>query len=96
MIQASILQAKTNQGKVQSTLVGSVAVSDQLMHFSNDAQFVSKCIPEFIPIAKSDSGIIDDAGIRLISFNLPAHIRTREWSKLFSIDNDGSSFNTFY
>lgn len=61
-----------------------------------DMNFISQCLPDFIPIKTDKSSIIDEAGIRLITMYLPPLIRMREWNLLFSIDNDGISINTFY
>lgn len=52
---------------------------------------VSVCLPEFTPLMKDKSTIIDDANRKLITYFLPGLIRMREWRLLFSIDKDGVS-----
>ena len=59
-------------------------------------QFISRCLPDFVPITQNQSTIIDEAGIRLITIFLPPLIRMREWKLLFSIDIHGRSMRTFY
>ena len=54
--------------------------------------FISRCLPDFKPITINRSGIMNEAGIRLISYYLPPLIKMREWRLLFSIDRDGCSF----
>jgi hypothetical protein len=53
-------------------------------------------LPEFKPIVKSKSEIIDEASRKLITYFLPGLIRMREWRLLFSISKDGVSMQTFY
>ena len=57
---------------------------------------VSQSIPEFRPIYKEKSEIIDDARRQVISYYLPSLIKMREWHLLFSINMDGVSMQTFY
>lgn len=57
---------------------------------------VSSCIPEFAPLFKDKSEIINDENRKLITFFLPGLIRMREWKLLFSISKDGVSMNTFF
>lgn len=59
-------------------------------------EFISNCLPDFVPITKHDSNIVDTAGINLITMHLPALVKMREWRLLFSIGRDGTSFDTFY
>ena len=40
-----------------------------------DMNFISQCLPDFIPIKTDKSSIIDEAGIRLITMYLPPLIR---------------------
>ena len=35
-------------------------------------------------------------GIKMLTLHLPSVVRMHEWEKLFSIGEDGTSFNTFY
>ena len=53
-------------------------------------------LPEFIPITKDESDVINTAKRRIVSYFLPPLIRMREWRLLFSINSDGVSLNTFY
>jgi hypothetical protein len=53
-------------------------------------------IPDFMPIVKDKSEIIDDGSRKQIAYFLPALIRMREWKLLFSINKDGVSMQTFY
>lgn len=57
---------------------------------------VSESIPEFRPIAKDKSEIINEERRQLIACYLPPLIRMREWKKLFTMDHDGVSMHTFY
>ncbi len=54
------------------------------------------CLPEFNPISKDKSDIIDEGSRKMITYFLPALIRMREWKLLFSISKDGVSMQTFY
>ena len=54
------------------------------------------CIPDFVPVSKDQSNIIDSGGIKLITMYLPPVVRIREWTLLFSIDIHGTSMHTFY
>lgn len=58
--------------------------------------FLSRCLPEFIPIKKSQSKILDAAGMKLLTCQLPPLTRMREWNMLFTLVRDGTSFSTFY
>ncbi len=53
-------------------------------------------LPEFVPISKSESEIIDTAKRQIISYFLPPLVRMREWRLLYSIRTDGESLQTFY
>ena len=53
-------------------------------------------MPDFIPVSKSDSKILDAAGKKLITCQLPPLIRMREWNLLFTLTREGTSFRTFY
>lgn len=53
-------------------------------------------LPEYKPISKEKSEIIDASKRQLISYFLPALIRMREWTLLYSINRDGVSMQTFY
>jgi hypothetical protein len=57
---------------------------------------VSTCIPEFNPIVKDKSVIIDEGDRKLITYFLPGLVRMREWKLLYSIAVDGVSMQTFY
>ena len=57
---------------------------------------VSMSLPEYVPITKEKSEIIDASKRQLISFFLPVLIRMREWTLLYSINRDGVSMQTFY
>lgn len=57
---------------------------------------ISYCLPEFHPISKDPSEIIDDIMRAQITYYLPSLVRMREWKLLFSINQDGVSFHTFY
>lgn len=57
---------------------------------------ISRCIPEFIPISKDPSDIIDSEMRSQISRYLPALVKMREWKLLFTINKDGVSYTTFY
>lgn len=59
-------------------------------------KFISQCLPDFEPITNHTSGIVGDAGLRLISHYLPPLIKMQEWSLLFSIDIHGCSMDTFF
>ena len=68
------------------------AVHDQAAAFN----FISKCLPDFTPINKSESKILDAAAIKLLSVYLPPLIRMREWVLLFTLTKHGRSMDTFY
>lgn len=53
-------------------------------------------MPEFEPMYKEKSEIINDVYRHLIAMYLPPLIRMREWHLLFSINHDGVSMQTFY
>ena len=57
---------------------------------------MSISIPDFRPIAKNTSSIIDDAKRQIISYYLPSLVRMREWRLLFTPRIDGVSMQTFY
>lgn len=62
---------------------------------SKDAfDFVSRCLPDFVPIRKNESAILDAAAIKLLSVHMPPHVRMREWSLLFTISQHGFSIIT--
>lgn len=53
-------------------------------------------MPEFNPISKDKSEIVDESTRKLITYFLPGLIRMREWKLLYSINKDGVSMQTFY
>ena len=53
-------------------------------------------MPEFHPISKDPSEIIDDLMRGQIAYYLPSLVRMREWKLLYSINKDGVCFHTFY
>ena len=57
---------------------------------------MSTCLPEFKPLSKNESDILDEAKRQLIAYYLPPLIRMREWRLLFSLNVDGVSMQTFY
>jgi hypothetical protein len=59
-------------------------------------RLISRCLPEFTPITKSDSNIMDNKMRSQIALYLPSLVRMREWTLLFTIAKDGISFTTFY
>jgi len=52
--------------------------------------------PRFMPICNGESTIMTDTQIMVIARLLPPLFRMREWIKVFSIDEDGISLQTFY
>lgn len=52
--------------------------------------------PRFMPICNGESAIMSDTQIMMIARLLPPLFRMREWIKVFSIDEDGISLQTFY
>lgn len=50
----------------------------------------------FVPIMSEKSKIMSELQIILIARLLPPLFRTREWKKVFSVDEDGVSLQTFY
>lgn len=57
---------------------------------------ISRCLPEFVPISKDPSDIIDSKMRAQIAKFMPALVRMREWKLLFTTAIDGISYNTFY
>lgn len=58
---------------------------------------LSMSIPTFSPFRSGDdSCIISETQAIMIGRLLPSMVRMREWQRLFSIDIDGISLNTFY
>lgn len=57
---------------------------------------MSKCIPSFLPVIEKDSAIIPQIGFMMISLHLPSILKLREWTRLFSIDTDGTNMQTMY
>jgi hypothetical protein len=53
---------------------------------------ISRCLPEFVPISKDPSDIIDKNMRAQIAKYLPALVKMREWKLLFTISKDGVSF----
>lgn len=53
-------------------------------------------MPEFNPIGKDRSEIIDELNMKLITYFLPGLVRMRQWKILYSINIDGVSMQTFY
>jgi hypothetical protein len=54
------------------------------------------CLPEFVPMSKDLSKIMDNKIRAQIALYLPSLVRMREWTLLFTIEKDGVSFKTFY
>lgn len=50
----------------------------------------------FMPTCSGKSSIMSDTQIMVIARLLPPLFRMREWSKVYSIDEDGVSLQTFY
>jgi len=65
--------------------------SNEKLMLMENFRFISNCLPDFIPITKHASNIIDAANINLITMHLPVLVKMREWRLLFSIDRDGTS-----
>jgi hypothetical protein len=57
---------------------------------------ISRCLPEFVPISKDPSDIIDKDMRAQIAKYLPTLVKMREWKLLFTINKDGVSYTTFY
>ena len=57
---------------------------------------ISRCIPEFVPISKDPSEIIDKGMRAQIANYLPSLVKMREWKLLFNVNKDGISYTTFY
>lgn len=58
---------------------------------------ISISLPSFSPFRSGDkSNIISDTQAIMISRLLPPIIRMREWERLYSVDVDGVSLNTFF
>jgi hypothetical protein len=57
---------------------------------------ISRCIPEFVPISKDPSEIIDKDMRAQIAKYLPSLVKMREWKLLFTVNKDGISYTTFY
>ncbi len=57
---------------------------------------ISRCLPEFVPISKDPSDIIDREMRAQIAKYLPPLVKMREWKLLFTIGKDGVSYTTFY
>ena len=63
----------------------------------DDEKFlISACIPDFVPIQNSQSLIIDEIGIKMLTLHLPPLIRMRDWERVFSIDSEGTSMISYY
>lgn len=58
--------------------------------------FISSCLPDFRPIRKHESKMMDVAAFHLLTMHLPPLIKLREWCLLFSIERDGTNLQTFY
>jgi hypothetical protein len=56
----------------------------------------SENLHRFVPIMSEKSKIMTELQIILIARLLPPLFRTREWKKVFSVDEDGVSLQTFY
>lgn len=56
----------------------------------------SESHPRFMPICNGESAIMTDTQIMMVARLLPPLFRMREWVKVFSIDEDGVSLQTFY
>ena len=59
---------------------------------------LSKCIPDYLPVMESfkESTVLPTIGFLLISLHLSSILKMSEWKMLFSIERDGTAFQTFY
>jgi len=55
---------------------------------------ISPSLPNFTPVVSSMSNIISEPQRLVLQYFLPVEVRMLEWKLLFSIDSDGSSFQT--
>ena len=74
--------------------------NEALNHFDREMiehfRFISACLPDFTPIRKHESKILDQQCFHLLTMYLPGLVKMREWCLLFSIERDGTSFQTFF
>lgn len=57
---------------------------------------ISKCLPEYKPIALEKSEILSTAQIKVLSYHLPAIVRLFNWKLVFSTYRDGNSHHNFF
>lgn len=96
---ASIVDASAGHNMQHSLLMSiqnSHFINSKILKQGIDMKFISQCLPDFEPITNQSSGIVGDAGLRLISHYLPPLIKMQEWTLLFSIDIHGCSMETFF
>lgn len=55
-----------------------------------------KSLPDYHPIARDKSEILNKGQMLVLSYHLPAVIRLQNWQLLFSLSRDGYSHHTFF
>jgi hypothetical protein len=81
------------------TVVGQRFIESKVQYdlsLSDEKYLISSSIPDFVPIVNSESAIIDEIGFKMLTLHLPPLIKMRDWTLLYSIDQDGTSMMTFY
>jgi TLD len=88
-------QVKPNVIRKTELFSGDIFLKENSAPMRKD-RLISRCLPEFTPITKSDSNIMDNKMRSQIALYLPSLVRMREWTLLYTIAKDGISYTTFY
>jgi hypothetical protein len=60
------------------------------------ALHLSKCLPDYQPLAHTRSEILTEGQIHVLTYHLPGTVRLQNWQLLYTIDRDGYSYVTFF
>ena len=57
---------------------------------------ISKCLPEYKPVALEKSAILSEGQVKVLSYHLPAIVRLFNWQLVFTTTRDGYSPLNFF
>lgn len=95
LLEDKLPETKPNVIRATDVFSGDILLKGHPITIRKD-RLISSCLPEFTPITKSDSNIMDNKMRGQIALYLPSLVRMREWTMLFTTAKDGVSYTTFY
>ena len=81
---------------IKSAMKHRLPAEEEKKLVTEERGMISVSIPHFVPTRSRESSIIDDVQMIAIAKHLPPIVRMRDWDRLFQMDSDGISMQTFF